>query len=227
MSRDAKIAVGVVGAVFVGVAGLALVALVQFKLEDHGVMKVEPAAEAGPAPTSPVVRAAPRSPKTLAEAISMYGAGDSENGFHPSVPAISAWASANATADDVVGETNVKATLGEALRDADVVRGRRVCIRGLVAEIYGETVNGARLYMGGIVDDDDHVGRFVAVGDVAGVEAGKRAQFCGLVVGRESFESSLHVRVQAVRLVGMFVTDVNLKRRRVGAPGSSATATRP
>jgi hypothetical protein len=102
-----------------------------------------------------------------------------------------------------------------------------VCVRGLVAEIYGETVNGARLYMGGIVDDDAHVGRFVAVGDATGVEAGKTAQFCGLVVGRESFESNAHLRVQAVRLVGMFINDANLKRRRAGAPGSSSAATRP
>lgn len=164
---------------------------------------------------------APPKPITIDDAIRSAAFADSEDGApHPSVVKFLPWAISNLVWEDLKGPKVPHTEVQRVLRDADRERGRRICMTAMVGQIIGENVAGGRVYRGGMGNVSDGVIRFVAVGAADDVYDGKTAQFCGVVVGRESFSNASGGTTHAVRAVGMF--DVPSNRKRVRAASTAA-----
>lgn len=152
-------------------------------------------------------------PKTVDEAVLASGFSDSPNGVHPSAVKFARWAHGRTTMADFNWKFHPKTTHEAVMRDADLERGKRLCVSGSVVQISGETIDGKRFYEAGIVTNSVKgtldVTRVVAIGDVTDIFQGREAMFCGIVVGRETYPNTGGGTSHAVRLVGMFVTPAN------------------
>lgn len=167
-------------------------------------------ATAPPAIVAPV----PLDRFTTQRAIRGSNFGDSPDGPHEGGKDFLAWALLNLVYEDVFDADLQRTTFAKAMRDADIERTRRMCVTGTVVDIEGADAAGERFYAGTLVDDQTNPTLFIAVGDADKVFADSVARFCGVVVGRESYQSVGGQRLTGIRAIGMFDTPTNKKRTR-------------
>lgn len=149
-------------------------------------------------------------PLTADQMFAASKCGDSSGAIHGCVAAFGAWAANFMVMDDVDPEIHGATTYEKAARDSDVERGRRLCFRGVVLQIAGETFAGKRVFTADMFDASQRSIRVLAVGDATDIFDGTDAHFCGMFVGRESFENLEHTQTKSIRLVGMFLTRANI-----------------
>ncbi len=100
---------------------------------------------------------------------------------------------------------------GLVMKDPDSQRGKRLCASGQIIEIVADSSLPSKVYIGGMVDGEFHIYRFVAVGSTGDIVAGSFARFCGIITGKNDYSNSAGGAAHAVHLVGMFDLPENKK----------------
>lgn len=92
------------------------------------------------------------------------------------------------------------------MKDPDTQRGKKVCFSGRVGDIQAESIDGVKTFEGSIYSTSvrNLIYRYIAVKSTGSITANKKAKFCGVVVGRNSYKNSVGGTTHTVQLVGMF-----------------------
>lgn len=91
------------------------------------------------------------------------------------------------------------------MKDSDSQRGKRLCVNGMVVEIAADgSAGNPKIYTGGLMDEGGHFYRFIAVKSTGELVEQSRANFCGVVIGRNDYSNSIGGVAHSVQLVGMF-----------------------
>ncbi len=102
---------------------------------------------------------------------------------------------------------------GLVMKDSEAQRGKKMCISGQVIEIAADKSLPKTIYVGGLIDQEYKIYRYVAVGSSGEIVSGSRARFCGIVTGRNDYSNSTGGVAHAVHLVGMFDIPDNNKNQ--------------
>ncbi|WP_131669839.1 hypothetical protein [Psychrobacter pygoscelis] len=100
-------------------------------------------------------------------------------------------------------------TYGKVMKDPIAEYGKRLCVNGNIVEIDTDRSMSQPLYNGGLADYDMNFYRFTAFGSTGDLVANSNAIFCGIVVGRLSFDNSIGGTTNAPYLFGMFDLPAN------------------
>jgi hypothetical protein len=92
----------------------------------------------------------------------------------------------------------------EVMKDIDSYRGKKLCSRGTIGQIYASHAYDATLWLGVLVTPNINLVRFVAAGSTDGIVADSTARFCGIVVGLHGYENLSGGSSIAVETVGVF-----------------------
>lgn len=97
-------------------------------------------------------------------------------------------------------------TVERVMKDSDATRGGRMCYRGEVLQISKTDLGDGRHVFEGVLSTrrQGHALHFYAAGDTGDLVQGSKARFCGIVMGRISYDNTLGGTAHAVELVGMF-----------------------
>jgi hypothetical protein len=90
------------------------------------------------------------------------------------------------------------------MKDPDEERGKKICVKGTVIEISTDKSTIKKVYYGGFNDDEGRIYQFFALRSIDKIVQDSVANFCGVVIGRESYRNNEGGVTAAVRLVGMF-----------------------
>ena len=128
---------------------------------------------------------------------------DSVNAMPPAAMGLPLWSEKNKlTWSDInsIPET----TIGKILKDSYLERGKRVCVNGFVGEIEVDRSAGFPVYTGGMMNSDMQVIRFLAMKSTGSIISESKAKFCGISVGKMSYDNASGGSTHAPYLVGMF-----------------------
>jgi len=95
-------------------------------------------------------------------------------------------------------------------KDPESERGKVLCMRGSIVQIRVDRAAGFPVYLGGLMSYPN-VLRFYAVGSTGDLVENRKAKFCGVVIGTESYANSGGGVTHAVKVVGMFDLKENKK----------------
>jgi hypothetical protein len=155
-------------------------------------------------------RAEVKGKKTLAEAIaySTPHMEDTKNTIDDGAKVLTSWAVGRMTWEDLsaVPETSV----AKVMKDSEAERGKRLCGRGSIVEIFTDKLDGSKVFRGQLSTEGKLLA-FLAVGDSGEIVEGSAARVCGIVTGRFSYANSGGGTSHAVRVVGMFDLPANHK----------------
>lgn len=100
-------------------------------------------------------------------------------------------------------------TKGKILKDSELERGKKICVRGTIVEITADRSGGFPAYGGVIVDDEIQPYTFIAVGDTGELESQSNAKFCGIAIGKINYSNSGGGTSTAPYIVGLFDLPAN------------------
>jgi hypothetical protein len=109
-----------------------------------------------------------------------------------------------------IGETS----FAKVMKDSESEKAKRLCVSGSVIEI----ARVGPFYKGGIISSGKVV-RFVTTGDTGEIVQNSGVRFCGVVVGKVSYENSGGGTTHGVYLSGLFDLPEN---KKPPAPAASA-----
>ena len=101
---------------------------------------------------------------------------------------------------DRLGPTTPKMVI----KDSDAERGKIICVPGRIVQISVDKIDGEKVYGGGIYADTKDIVRFVAYGTSGDLVEDSFENFCGVVIGRQTYKGGAGTTVNAVYVVGMF-----------------------
>jgi hypothetical protein len=170
-----------------------------------------PVAVAAPSPP-PEEKKAPevKPPKTLAEAVALVkpAMNDTFNEVSKGAIVLAAWSIKNMTWSELNKLPPTKHSL--VMKDPDEERGKLLCGRGMIIELAAEKTEIGKVHNGGMFVNSN-VYRFIAIGSTGELVAQNWAGFCGVVIGKQSYQNSMGGTAHAVFLVGMFSLPENKK----------------
>lgn len=90
----------------------------------------------------------------------------------------------------------------EIMKEASPYLGKKLCVRGVVVQIFGDRSAGKPIWYG--VLSTSGIVRFVAVGSSQGIVENTPARFCGFVTGLHGYDTQLGGSTVGVEAVGVF-----------------------
>ncbi|PPD34924.1 MAG: hypothetical protein CTY21_09395 [Methylomonas sp.] len=108
-------------------------------------------------------------------------------------------------------QTIEKGKYGLVMKDSSTQIGRRLCMSGSVIEIERDRTVSQPIFIGGLIDNEGKIYRFVAVGSTGEIVGGTNAKFCGIIAGQQHYANSIGGVAHAVALIGMFDLPENKK----------------
>jgi hypothetical protein len=139
----------------------------------------------------------------------------------PGVEAFEGWAVGRLRWSDVSTEPAAGTSYGRVMKDVDAERGKRLCVKGEVVQIEKSTSRGGPVFRGVMQSAAQEPFRYTAVGSTGELVTTQVARLCGVVVGRNSYESIDRATVHAVHLVGMFDLPENRATAKPSSPGGT------
>jgi hypothetical protein len=139
---------------------------------------------------------------TLLDAVNMVKSElkDTTDDDDPASLMLAVWADSKLDWKDL--QTLPSTTYGEAMKDSELERGKRICVSAMVGQIRAKRASEFTYYDGVMGWTNAH--RFHAVRSTKGVVENQSARFCGVFTGTSNFTNIQGGQTQAVRLVGMF-----------------------
>lgn len=134
-------------------------------------------------------------------AVSMMS--DSHNEMPAAAMLIPLWAEKNKINLSMINAVT-STSYGKIMKDSTSERGKRLCISGMVGDIAVDRSAGFPVYSGAIVNNNMQVTRYLAMKSTGEIVDGSIAKFCGIVVGKMSYDNAKGGTTHAAYLVGMF-----------------------
>lgn len=128
---------------------------------------------------------------------------DSFNEFPAAGGVLALWMDKNATKVADIRKLE-ETSRGKILKDSYSERGKRMCIRGGIIEIEVDRSPDFTMYHAGIMGNNLNIYQVLAIGDTGDLVANSPAGFCGVVVGKMSYENAAGGTTSAPYLVGVF-----------------------
>lgn len=163
-----------------------------------------------PAPPPPPPAPAPPNPldevmakRTIGDAFNFAGQhmGDTVDEISDGAYLMALWLDRNGSLADVTPQRD-ETSIAKVKKDSDAERGRRMCVRARISQIFKE--KGTGLYSGLMLTTGYDAVSFISFGSTGELVEGSRARFCGLVTGRYSFANVSGGQTQSVQMVGAF-----------------------
>lgn len=102
-------------------------------------------------------------------------------------------------------------TYGQARKEIDAARGKRLCVSGLVIQIRAEPYESGKIFTGLLRNTDGNLFNFIAVRSSGAIEGDGIARFCGVLTELYDYRNSGGGTGHAVTVVGMFDLPENRK----------------
>ncbi len=127
---------------------------------------------------------------------------DTTDDMSPGAAAFGIWSASNLKWVEL--NTLPKTKFSLVMKDSDEERGKLLCTKGVIIEIYTDKSIGTKIYNGGVYGNDRNVYRFISVGSTGELVQKSIASICGVVIGKQSYKNSVGGVAHAVFIVGMF-----------------------
>lgn len=96
-------------------------------------------------------------------------------------------------------------SFAKVMKDSDAEKGKLLCVRGRIVEIFVEHYNNVgKLAEGSLMTGSGDVYRFIAVQSTGDLVERNTATFCGVVTGRESYANAGGGTTHGISMVGVF-----------------------
>lgn len=148
---------------------------------------------------------------TLAAALKLTER-DMEDGkdFSSGTTDLASWATRSMKWSDVAVAKN-ETSYALVNKDSDAERGKRLCVSGTLIEIHSAKSAAGTAYVGGLVDGEGKIYRFISVKSTGTLVERNSARLCGVVTERQSYANSGGGTTHAVAMVGIFDLPENRK----------------
>ncbi len=128
---------------------------------------------------------------------------DTHNKMPPAAMLIPLWAEKNKINLGMINA--MPATrYGKIMKDSASERGKSLCISGMVGDIAVDRSAGFPVYSGAIVNNNGQIVRYLAMKSTGEIVDGSMGKFCGITVGKMSYDNAQGGTTHAAYLVGMF-----------------------
>ncbi len=124
---------------------------------------------------------------------------DTTQELSPAMPRLAGWSQFHMTWRGL--QAVPKTSYGMFMKDSSSQRGKRVCVRGTIAQIRSD-VPGYSGILGNVWKNQTIA--FIALGDTGELVAQSTARFCGIAVGRYTYSTLSGGTNEAIQAVGMF-----------------------
>lgn len=181
-----------------GTAALLLVAACQGSATTTSVASTSASASASAARDTAIEDA-----QTMKDALLAAHFKDTTDTIDRDTAAFAVWAARKMKFTDVKAE---ETTIGEAMKDSDAERGKRLCDVGLIAQIEARELSGVKVHEGILLVGSEPI-HFLAAGPTSGLVARTPAGFCGVFTGRFRYKDSSGGTTTAITVVGMFAPE--------------------
>ncbi len=140
---------------------------------------------------------------------------------------LAAWAVRHLRWADVAVTKN-ETSPGLVKKDADLERGKRLCVSGPIVQIKSVETEGVKVFRGIIMAGPEAV-YFFAAGSTGEIVARSHARYCGVATARFSFNNTNGGVTHGIETVGMFDLPENRKAdaQDAGPPTQTSRAEKP
>lgn len=128
---------------------------------------------------------------------------DAYNTMPPAAMLIPLWAEKNTINLSMINAIPTT-SYGRIMKDSVSERGKSLCISGMVGDIAVDRSAGFPVYSGAIVNTDRQIVRYLAMKSTGDIVDGSMSKFCGIIVGKMSYDNAQGGTTHAAYLVGMF-----------------------